>query len=244
MSPYKPVIIVTGASRGLGSHIALAFGAKKNRVVINYRSHERAAVEIADSINRQGGEAFAFRADVTRSNDVELMISETIQRWSRIDALVNNAGIAMDGILLRMSENAWDDVISVNLRGPFICTRSVAAVMMKQLSGHIINISSIVGIQGREGQANYSASKAGLIGLTRETARELGPFDIKVNAVIPGYIQTEMGKSLSNSAISSILDNCTLGRASELKEVADFIVHLSTMNNVSGQVFNLDSRIL
>jgi 3-oxoacyl-[acyl-carrier protein] reductase len=143
-----------------------------------------------------------------------------------------------------MSEEEWDDVSDANLSGPFHCIRAVSDHMIKQRSGHIINISSIVGLQGREGQANYSAAKAGLIGLTKAAAKEFGLFNIKVNAVLPGYLPTEMGTTISNEMHKRILRDNTLGRGSDADEVADLIYQLSLMHNVSGQVFNLDSRIL
>jgi 3-oxoacyl-[acyl-carrier protein] reductase len=143
-----------------------------------------------------------------------------------------------------MTEKDWDDVVDTNLSGPFHCIRAAAQSMINQRSGHIINISSIVGLQGREGQANYSSAKAGLIGLTKAAARELGSFNIKVNVVLPGYLPTDMGSSISDTVHARILKENALGKASDPGEVADFIYHLSLMNNVSGQVFNLDSRIL
>ena len=149
-----------------------------------------------------------------------------------------------DGILLRMTEEDWDDVVDTNLSGPFHCIRAAAHQMSKQRSGHIINISSIVGLQGRQGQANYSSAKAGLIGLTKASAKELGSFNIKVNVVLPGYLPTDMGNSISNVVHDRILKENSLGKASDPREVADFIYHLTLMNNVSGQVFNLDSRIV
>jgi 3-oxoacyl-[acyl-carrier protein] reductase len=143
-----------------------------------------------------------------------------------------------------MTGEDWDDVVDTNLSGPFFCIRAAAHQMIKQRSGHIINISSIVGLQGREGQANYSSAKAGLIGLTRASAKELGSFDIMVNAVLPGYLATDMGSNISNAIHDRILKENALGKASDSREVADFIYHLSLMNHVSGQVFNLDSRIV
>jgi 3-oxoacyl-[acyl-carrier protein] reductase len=158
--------------------------------------------------------------------------------------LVNNAGIARDGLTIRLSDNEWDEVLETNLKGPFLCIRAVSKIMMKQRSGHIISISSISGAQGRAGQVNYAASKSGLIGLTKAAAKELGRFNIRVNAVLPGYLPTDMGKGLSEDMTAAVLNNNTLGRASDSREVSAFIHHLSLMQNVSGQVFNLDSRML
>jgi 3-oxoacyl-[acyl-carrier protein] reductase len=238
------VIIVTGASRGLGRTIALRFGNAGARTVVNYLERQQDALAVADSITKQGGEALALKADVRMGPMVDAMIDEVVKRWGTVDVLVNNAGIIRDGLAVRMSEQEWEDVLSTNLTGPFHCIRSVSRAMMRQRSGHIISLASLTGIQGRAGQANYSAAKAGLIGLTRATAKEMGRFNIKANAVLPGYLATEMGSSVSDSLRNRISEENTLGRASTQDEVAEFIYHLSLMNNVSGQVFNLDSRII
>ncbi len=238
------VVIVTGASRGLGKSIALCFGRSGDRVVVNYLSREQEAAVVVDEIQHLGGESFSSCADVGISVAVDKMISDTVERWGTVDILINNAGMTRDRVVLRMAENDWDDVIATNLSGPFHCVRAAAKVMVKQKQGHIINISSITGIQGREGQANYSASKAGLIGFTKACAQELGRFNIKVNALLPGYIPTDMGEKISDAVLARILGENALGRISEPDEVADFVYRLSLMNNVSGQVFNLDSRVL
>jgi 3-oxoacyl-[acyl-carrier protein] reductase len=240
----KRSIIVTGASRGLGREIALFFGGAGDRVLINYHSGEREASAVAGEINHSGGEAFAWKADVRRTADVDAMIRESLLRWGSIDVLINNAGRTRDGIMLRMDEQAWDDILMTNLKGAFHTIRSVSAVMLKQRRGHIINIASITGVQGREGQANYSSSKAALIGLTKAAARELGSRNIQVNAVLPGYLPTAMGEHLSQNVQDRVIRQNCLGRMSDPKEVACFIHHLSLMNNVSGQIFNLDSRII
>lgn len=238
------VIIVTGASRGLGSTIALRFGLAGARIVVNYRERHKDAVAVVDRITKQGGEALAFRADVRQGIEIDAMIDTAMKRWGTVDVLVNNAGITRDGLAVRMSEQEWDDVLSTNLAGPFHCIRAVSRAMMRQRSGHIISLASLTGLQGRAGQANYSAAKAGLVGLTRSTAKELGRFNIKANAVLPGFLATEMGSSLSGAALDRIIEANSLGRSSTEEEVADFIYHLSLMQHVSGQVFNLDSRIL
>ena len=240
----KRVIIVTGSSRGLGREIALRFGKAGEKIVVNFLARENDAATVAEDIIRAGGEAITFKADVRDSDAVDEMLSETQKRWGAVDVLVNNAGITNDGLLLRMDEQDWDDVLSTNLEGPFHTIRAASRVMMKSRCGHIVNISSIVGIQGRAGQANYSASKAGLIGLTKAAAKELGRLNIQVNAVLPGYLPTEMGEAVSDAVLNRVLQENTLGRISDPAEVADFIYHLSLMNNVSGQVFNLDSRII
>jgi 3-oxoacyl-[acyl-carrier protein] reductase len=238
------VVIVTGASRGLGKAVALRFGNAGCRVIVNYHEREQDARGVADAIDASGGEALCCRADIRLSHNVAAMVQQALVRWNSLDLLVNNAGLAMDGLLLRMSEQEWDRVIDTNLTGAFYCTRETAQHMNTEKGGHIINISSIVGLQGREGQANYAASKAALIGLTKACARELGTANIQVNAVLPGYLPTDMGGTIAETMLSKIVSHNTLGRTSDAAEVADFIYHLSRMKNVSGQVFNLDSRIL
>lgn len=237
------VIIVTGASRGLGRTIALRFGLAGARIVVNYLERHQDAVAVVDRITKQGGEALALQADVRKGAMVDEMVNVVVKRWGTVDVLINNAGITGDGLAVSMSEPDWDNVLATNLTGPFNCIRAISRAMMRQRSGHIISLASLSGMQGRAGQANYSAAKAGLIGLTRSTAKELGRFNIKANAVLPGFLATEMGNSLSVSVRSRIIEENSLGKTSSPEEVADFIHHLSLMQHVSGQVFNLDSRI-
>jgi 3-oxoacyl-[acyl-carrier protein] reductase len=240
----KRVIIITGASRGLGREIALCFGSAGERVVINFLSNEMAARDVAALVSKNGGESICYSADVKNKVEVDAMTRAAIERWGFVDVLINNAALTKDGMMLRMTEEDWDKVVDTNLSGPFQCIRAAAHHMIKQGSGHIINISSIAGLQGMEGQANYSSAKAGLIGLTKASAKELGPFNIKVNAVLPGYLPTDMSRHISDSAHDRIMKENTLSKLSDFNEVANFIYHLSLMNNVSGQVFNLDSRII
>ncbi|HSQ78646.1 MAG TPA: 3-oxoacyl-ACP reductase family protein [Nitrospirota bacterium] len=241
---HKRAVVVTGASRGLGREIALKFGRAGDRVVVNYVSRDQEAAAVVDEILRAGGEAVSCRADVRITEEVGTMIDETAKRWGALDVLVNNAGITKDRLMLRLPEQDWDRVLDTNLAGAFYCIRAASRIMSGQRKGHIINISSIVGARGREGQAPYAASKAGLLGLTKAAARELGVFNIKVNAVLPGYLPTEMGGSISDAIYERVLQENILNRVSDPREVAEFIYHLSRMNNVSGQIFNLDSRIL
>jgi 3-oxoacyl-[acyl-carrier protein] reductase len=239
-----PVVVVTGASRGLGRAIALRFGEAGGRVVVNYLSREREASDVCGAIARSGGEALIFRADVGKSSQVDAMMASARERWGTVDALVNNAGITRDGLLLRMSERDWDEVLSADLTGPFYCIRAATRVMSEQRHGHIINIASISGVRGKAGQANYAAAKAGLIGLTRSCAAEFGPMNISINAVLPGFMETDMGVSVAEERREGILKDNALGRASSPYEVAEFVYRLSLMQNVSGQVFNLDSRVI
>jgi 3-oxoacyl-[acyl-carrier protein] reductase len=244
MGDKKKVVFVTGASRGLGKAIALRFGNSSHKIVVHYKDRVHDAAAVVESIRAADGEAVAVRADVRIAAEVNAMVADTVKRWGNIDILVNNAGLTRDSLVLRMSQTDWDKVIGTNLTGAFHCIRAVAEVMMKKNDGHIISIASIVGLQGREGQANYSASKAGLIGLTRACASEFGRFNIKVNAILPGYLPTDMGEKLSEVMANRIVQANALGRASNPEEVADFVHHLSGMRNVSGQVFNLDSRMI
>ena len=240
----KRVVVVTGASRGLGRQIAIRFGRAGERVVVNYLRNEAGALETVDEIAHAGGEALSVRADVRVSMEVEAMVAGTVRRWGSVDVLVNNAGSTKDSLLLRMADESWNEVIAANLTGPFHCIRAAAGAMMNQRRGQIVSIGSIVGIQGREGQANYAASKAGLMGLTRACAREFGPYNIRVNAVLPGYLLTDMGRKASNAVLERVRRENALGRPSDPEEVAEFVYRLSLMENVSGQTFNLDSRII
>lgn len=238
------VVIVTGASRGLGRDIALQFGANRCRVVVNYREQEGAARATAEEITRLGGEAVAHRADVGKPDEVDHLMSNALERWGSVDVLVNNAGATKDALAVRMDEADWDRILETNLKGPFLCMRSASRVMLEQRSGHIISVASIAGVRGRHGQANYASAKAGLIGLTKAAAIELGRANIRVNCVLPGYLPTDMGATAPDDVVRQVLAENALGRASTAVEVASFVYLLSLMQNISGQVFNLDSRIL
>jgi 3-oxoacyl-[acyl-carrier protein] reductase len=242
--PQNQVAVVTGASRGLGRHIAFALARAGSRVLVNYVSSQDRAEDVVRMILESGGTAASCRADVRSLQEVDSLFAETIKRWGAVDVVINNAGVNRDGLHVRMPEQDWDDVISTNLTGPFHVLRTASRFMMRQRRGHIINIASITGIQGREGQANYSASKAGLIGLTKAAARELGRSGIQVNAVLPGFIMTDMASGVPKDMQERVLREHCLDRTADPEEVARFICHLSGMKSVSGQVFNLDSRIL
>lgn len=241
--PPGRVAIVTGASRGLGREIALTLGKAGHRVLAGYRQQEQQAADVVREIVLSGAEAASFKADVGNADQVDALFRTAVERWGRVDLVVNNAGMTRDGLMLKMREDDWDTVLETNLKGPFHAIRAASRIMREQHSGHIINIGSIVGLQGREGQANYAASKAGLIGLTKAAARELGSFNIQVNAVLPGYLATAMGETVSPAIHERVLSENALHRVSDPGEVAAFIQHLALMKNVSGQVFNLDSRI-
>lgn len=234
------VCLVTGSSRGLGRAIALAFGKTGHKVVIHYKDKGREAEDVASQIK----ESIILKADVRNFKEVKALIDEIIKKWSRIDALVNNAGITQEALLLKTSEEDFNNVIATNLKGPFNFIRAVIPYMMKQKSGHIINISSIAGIKGKQGLSAYSASKAGLIGITISTAAELSRYNIMVNSVLPGYMLTDMGKNSSNEAKEMALKESLVKNFSNPDNAAEFICYLSKTSGITGQVFNLDSRII
>jgi 3-oxoacyl-[acyl-carrier protein] reductase len=237
------VALITGASRGLGRQLAVRFGEGHWRIVVNFKERKQEAESVAQTISQLGGQAVVYQADVRNEESVGQMVEDVYQRWKRIDLLINNAGLTRDGLLIKMEDFCWDEVVDTNLKGSFHCIRAAAKTMMRQKAGHIINIASWVGLQGAIGQAAYAASKAGLIGLTKAAARELGPFGIQVNAVLPGFLPTEIGLNLPQDKREEIIKINTLGRSTTMEEVADFVYQLSIMPSTSGQVFNLDSRI-
>ncbi len=246
------VVIVTGASGGLGAEIAIQFGLIGTNVVINDIACLDEAGEIAKKIN-ETGKAFVYKADVCQYQEVRAMVEDTLQRWGSIDVLVNNAGgsvrwLGSKGqLIIEMEEAAWDSVIDVNLKGTFICIKAVAPYMIKQRGGHIINISSGHGLRGAKSFSAYSAAKAGVIGLTKSAARELGEYNIKVNALCPGLILHERSVRegrVSQERIDSYMMESLLHRTGAAQQFAEFVVHLSSMENISGQTLNLDSRIL
>ncbi len=234
------VCLVTGSSRGLGKAIALTFGKKGYQVIVHYKDKSEEAADVASQIKG----SITFKADARNFKEIKTLIDEIIKKWGRIDILVNNAGITKEALLLKTSNKDFDDMVATNLKGPFNFIRAVTPYMMKQKSGHIINISSIAGIKGKPGLSAYSASKAGLIGLTLTTAKELSRYNIMVNAVLPGYMLTDMGISSSNKAKEIALTDSLVKKFSEPDKVAEFICYLSGTSGITGQVFNLDSRII
>lgn len=234
------VCLITGSSRGLGKSIALAFAKRGHKIVIHYKEGKREAEGIAAQIK----ESIVLRADVRNFEEVKSLVDEVISRWGRIDVCVNNAGITKEALLIKTSEKEFKEVIDTNLKGTFNVMRAAVPFMVKQKSGHIINISSIAGIKGKAGLSAYSASKAGLHGLTLSAARELCGYHIMVNAVLPGYMLTDMGSSSTEEAKRLALHESLVGDFAKPDNIADFICSLSETRYVTGQVFNLDSRIL
>ncbi len=239
--PKDKVAVVTGASRGIGRSISLALAAEGARIVavdLDIAETGKVAVEI----RALGVEALAVQGNVTVAADAERMIEAAVEKFGRVDILVNNAGITRDGLLLRMKDEDWDAVLTVNLKGAFICSRAAAKVMMKQRSGRIINIASVVGQMGNAGQANYCASKAGLIGLTKSNARELAKRNITVNAVAPGFIQTAMTEALPEKVRQELAAQIPLERLGSAEDIANAVVFLAAERSgyITGQVIGVN----
>jgi 3-oxoacyl-[acyl-carrier protein] reductase len=238
------VAIVTGASRGIGRAIAQELATLGANVVVNYASSSQAAEELVEKITKAGGSAIALQADVSKADQVEALLESVMAKFSRVDILVNNAGITRDTLLLRMKPEDWQAVIDLNLTGVFLCTRAVSKVMLKQRSGRIINITSVAGLMGNPGQANYSAAKAGVIGFTKTIAKEFASRGITVNAVAPGFIATDM---TSNVKAEEILQHIPLGRYGQPEEVAGMVRFLAADPSaayITGQVFNVDGGMV
>ncbi|WP_346293927.1 3-oxoacyl-[acyl-carrier-protein] reductase [Sphaerothrix gracilis] len=239
------VAIVTGASRGIGRAIAIALAAEGAQVVVNYARSSSAADEVVAQINEKGGSAIALQADVSQADQVDALISATMEKWGRVDVLVNNAGITRDTLLLRMKPEDWQAVIDLNLTGVFLCTRAVSKIMLKQRSGRIVNVASVSGLMGNPGQSNYSAAKAGVIGFTKTIAKELASRGVTVNAVAPGFIATDMTADLSNT--EEILKFIPLNRYGTPAEVAGLVRFLAAdpaAAYITGQVMNVDGGMV
>lgn len=235
------IALVTGGARGIGKEIALVLAKEGANIAlcdINLEEAEKTAKEIQEL----GRDSIAFKADVADLGQVQDMVDKILDKFKRLDILINNAGITRDGLILRMSEEDWDKVIAVNLKGCFVCTKVVSKVMLKQRSGKIVNLASIIGIMGNAGQANYAASKAGIIGLTKSVAKELASRGVCVNAIAPGFINTEMTAKLSEETKKNMLLNIPLRRLGEPKDVANLALFLSSENSsyITGQVVSID----
>lgn len=238
--------LVTGASRGIGREIALELAHQGADVVVNYSGSEAKANEVVEEIKALGRQAVAVQCNVSNAESVQEMVNETLETFGKIDILINNAGITRDNLLMRMKEQEWDDVIDINLKGVFLCTKAVTRPMMKQRSGRIVNIASIVGVSGNAGQANYVAAKAGVIGLTKTTAKELASRGITVNAIAPGFITTDMTDALPEEAKQAMLNQIPLARFGEPADIAKTVVFLASEDSkyMTGQTLQIDGGMV
>jgi 3-oxoacyl-[acyl-carrier protein] reductase len=236
------VALVTGASRGIGRAIALELARQGADVAVNYAGNEAAAREVADEIVKLGRRAIIIKANVAEAGEVEAMVKQTIDELGKVDILVNNAGITRDNLLMRMKEEEFDEVIATNLKGVFNCIKAVTRPMMKAREGRIINISSVVGVMGNAGQANYVAAKAGVIGMTKSVARELASRGITVNAVAPGFITTDMTDVLGEETKDALLGQIPLARLGKPEDIANMVAFIASdkASYITGQVFHVD----
>ena len=238
----EKVALVTGASRGIGREIAINLGRYGATVVVNYNGSEDAALKVVNEIISSGGKAYPYQCNVADYEQTKQMMDEIISKNSRVDILVNNAGITKDNLVMKMSEEDFDKVIDINLKGTFHCIKHISRQMIKQRSGRIINISSISGVVGNAGQANYSASKAGVIGLTKAVARELASRGITVNGIAPGFIDTEMTAVLPEQVKEAILNQIPLKRFGATSDIAELVAFLASDKGgyITGQIINVN----
>lgn len=246
MNLQDKVAIVTGGSNGIGREIVRTLASLGAKVIINYNFSETKAIELQSDLAKQNFEVEVFKADVASFKESEELINFAIDKYGRLDILVNNAGITSDNLIMRMGEEDFDRVININLKGTWNCSKHATKYMAKQRFGKIINISSVVGIMGNAGQTNYAASKAGIIGLTKSLARELAKRNINVNAVAPGFIQTNMTASLNEALVQGIIENIPLGRLGEAKDVANLVAFLASEKAayITGQVINVNGGLM
>jgi 3-oxoacyl-[acyl-carrier protein] reductase len=240
------VAIVTGGSRGIGRAVALELAAAGAAVVVNYKGNQAAASEVVQLIEQREGRALAIQADVAQPADVERLFKQVVDTFGRLDILVNNAGMTRDTLLLRMKEADFDAVIDTNLRGTYLCTRAALRPMTRARGGRIINITSVVGLIGNAGQSNYAAAKAGLLGFTKSVAREMASRAITVNAVAPGYIDTEMTSGLGDQIKEAILENIPLGRLGTPEDIAGVVCFLASdaAAYITGQTLTVDGGMV
>ena len=240
------VVLITGASRGIGKSIAEEFVKQGATVAFTYLSSEERAKKLEDELTANGGVAKGFRSDASKFDEAQELVDNVIEEFGAIDVLVNNAGITRDTLLMRMSEEQWDEVINTNLKSAFNLTKAVQRPMLKARKGSIINMSSVVGVSGNAGQANYAASKAGLIGFTKSVAQELGSRNIRCNAIAPGFIETEMTAALDEKVVQEWRNSIPLKRGGTPKDVADLTVFLASDMSayITGQTINVCGGML
>ena len=242
----KKTVFVTGGSRGIGKDVALKFAENGYDVILNYVSDKTDVDGLTKELKDKGAESLILKADVSNAEEVENVVKQAIEKFGKIDVLVNNAGITKDNLLMRMSEEEFDKVLEINLKGTFIVTKAVTKYMMKKRQGAIINLSSVVGVAGNAGQCNYSASKAGIIGFTKSVAKELASRNIRANAVAPGFIATDMTQVLPDAVKENIHNQIPLKRMGTAKEVAELIYFLGSdaSSYITGQVINIDGGMV
>lgn len=236
------IALVTGASRGIGKQTAITLAQNGATVIVNYNGSKEKALEVVQEIENNGGTAISYCCNVSDYDAVEEMMKFIVKEFDGLDILVNNAGITKDGLLMRMSEDDYDKVLDINLKGTFNCIRHISRQMVKQRSGRIINLSSVVGLYGNGGQVNYSASKAGVIGITKSVAKELGSRGITVNAIAPGFIITDMTDAVSDEVKNHVVDKIALKRLGKTEDVANLVIFLASdaASYITGQVICLD----
>ena len=242
----KQVVFVTGGSRGIGKAIALKYAENGYNVVINYVSENTNIDELKDEFDKYSIESLIVKADVSKAEEVENAVKQAIEKFGKIDVLVNNAGITRDTLLMRMKEEDFDKVIEINLKGTILVTKAVTPYMMKRRNGRIVNLSSVVGVTGNAGQSNYSASKAGIIGFTKSVAKELASRDIRANAVAPGFIDTDMTNVLSDDVKANINAQIPMKRMGTAREIANVVYFLGSEESsyITGQVINIDGGMV
>jgi 3-oxoacyl-[acyl-carrier protein] reductase len=246
MNLQNKVAIVTGGAAGIGRTISLELAKHGAKVVINYRSSETKALELVEEIKKLGSEALAVKADISDFNQAKALVEEAVIAFGKLDILVNNAGITQDQLLLRMQEEQFDQVIDTNLKGSWNMAKHAARPLLKSEAGRIINISSIIGLIGNVGQTNYSASKAGMIGLTKSLAKEFGTKGVTANAICPGFIETEMTKNLDPKFVEAYLNNIPLKRLGQPQDVANAVLYLASdlASYMTGQVLVVDGGMV
>ena len=240
-------VLITGGSRGIGKAVAIKFAEKGNQIIINYVSEKTDTEKLKNELLEAGAkDVLLIKADVSNSEDVKNMVKESIEKFEKIDILVNNAGITKDNLLMRMSEEEFDKVIQINLKGTYLVTKEVTKYMMKKRSGSIVNLASVVGGAGNAGQCNYAASKAGIIGFTKSIAKELASRNIRANAVAPGFIETDMTNVLKEEIKENINSQIPLRRMGSAKEVAELVYFLGedASSYITGQVINVDGGMI
>ncbi|MBQ5859546.1 MAG: 3-oxoacyl-[Selenomonadales bacterium] len=240
------VALVTGASRGIGRAVAIRLAKSGAKIAVNYAGNQAAAEEVKQIIEQNGGEAILVQADISNAESVDAMVAAVMEAFGRIDILVNNAGITRDTLLMRMKEADWNAVIQTNLTGVFYVTKAVSKIMMKQRYGKIVNMSSVVGLMGNAGQANYAAAKAGVIGFTKSMAKELAARNITVNAIAPGFIATDMTAVLSDKVKEDLATKIPMGRLGEADDIAAAVLFLvsDSASYITGQTLNVDSGMV